>query len=176
MAGGNRSGCGTSTPPANTGSSAASSASAETAGWMPPVARARRVSTGGGGTRAGRDGDGAAELTRFFPLYPCRFAGDPRRGHAHRGHQGRAELPVPLHGRGGTAARAGEMRHSGPGNSVPREFSSPAAALKRPTRPKSCLSFNCCGWQRVNKAFRSPSHHPHPLFSMGPVILVTVPA
>ncbi|XP_040464929.1 fibroblast growth factor 19 isoform X1 [Falco naumanni] len=42
-AGGSRSGCGTSTPPASTGSSAASCASAGTAAWTPPAARARRL-------------------------------------------------------------------------------------------------------------------------------------
>lgn len=69
-----------------------------------------------------RGWDGVEELTvlLFSGVSPPkkkikplpRSAGDPRRGRAHRGHQGRAEFPLSLHGRGGEAAWAGELRPS----------------------------------------------------------------
>lgn len=119
---------------------------------MPPVARARRVSTDSGGTGAGRYG--AAELTPLFSL-PRRSAGDPRSGRAYRGHQGRAKLPLPLHGRGREAARAGELRFpprtrspvldsSMPGSPSPREISIPVAALETAGVTKGLAWFSYC--------------------------------
>lgn len=63
----------------------------------------------GWGTGQGWDSAGDTAVPSLsLSLCARRSAGDPRRGRAHRGHQGRAELPVPVHGRGGAAARAGE--------------------------------------------------------------------